>query len=228
MKPLSGHSVLAEPAPAAPHRAAPRGRRQEALAGPPPAAGGTSSALRRGLLSVLWNGPLCAVLLLCCALPLGWMALQIASHPEAVTELHMGSFRWALLSRTLRYNALAGIVATLLALPAALVLGRGRGRIAAAMWFVLPVSLLVPSLTYAYGWSQFLRLCGIRPEMAGTGDTFRCIWSLATWLWALPAGLIGLALRRGGAPPPREAPPRGAPRGLTRRPAGPPDLTTGG
>ena len=27
-------------------------------------------------------------------------------------------------------------------------------------------------------------------------DVFRCIWSLATWLWAVPAGMIGLALRR--------------------------------
>jgi ABC-type glycerol-3-phosphate transport system permease component len=31
---------------------------------------------------------------------------------------------------------------------------------------------------------------------AGPADTLRCIWSLAGWLWAVPAGLIGLSLRR--------------------------------
>ena len=33
-------------------------------------------------------------------------------------------------------------------------------------------------------------------EPAGFGDVMRCIWSLATWLWPVPAAAVGLALRR--------------------------------
>ncbi len=61
----------------------------------------------------------------------------------------------------------------------------------------------MPSLSYTYGWSQFVRIMrpffrpmGITFRPAGVADTFRCIWSLAAWLWAVPAALIGLALRR--------------------------------
>ena len=37
-------------------------------------------------------------------------------------------------------------IATLLAIPAALVLGRGRGSCRELLWLILPVSLLLPSL----------------------------------------------------------------------------------
>src|SRR5213078_3393039 len=75
-------------------------------------------------------------------------------------------------------------------------LGRGRGWVSSALWFVLPISLLLPSLAFAYGWKQFFRLIRCEFEPAGFGDTLRCIWTLATWLWPLPAGVIGISLRR--------------------------------
>ncbi len=110
-------------------------------------------------------------------------------------------------------------------LPAAFVLGRGRGLFARLLWVVVPAALLMPSLSYAYGWSQLTRI--VQPKLRwlgetqfhtpalglfrplyfhlpihitfvpnGPADVFRCIWSLGTWLWAVPAMLIGLSLRR--------------------------------
>jgi ABC-type Fe3+ transport system permease subunit/sugar lactone lactonase YvrE len=133
---------------------------------------------------------------LCCLLPLAWIILQFVINPTTLRELHIDAFRAQLLSRTLIYNGAVAIVATLLALPAAIVLGRGRGLLAAILWFILPISLLLPSLTFAYGWKQFLRLLGIDPEPAGFFDVARCVWSLATWLWPVPAIVMGLSLRR--------------------------------
>src|SRR5207247_2752727 len=54
----------------------------------------------------------------------------------------------------------------------------------------------MPSLAYAYGWKQFLRLCHVNLVPSGGPDTLRCVLTLAAWLWPLPAGIVGLALRR--------------------------------
>jgi len=150
---------------------------------------------------------------ICSGLPLLWMAGAVVfASPQVRAELHVTSFRLELLARTIGYNGAAAALATLMGLPAAFVLGRGRGVIAKTLWVVLPAALLMPSLSYAYGWSQgarLLRIClaghfgvefvrryGLTFMPGGVADTFRCIWSLAAWLWAVPAGLIGLALRR--------------------------------
>jgi iron(III) transport system permease protein len=155
--------------------------------------------------SSFWTGlPAALIIGVCCALPLAWMigAMLLAS-PAVRAELTMTRFRAELLGRTLGYNGLAAVLATLMGLPAAFVLGRGRGVIAKGLWIVLPAALLMPSLSYAYGWNQLVIL--LRPTLRPTGvsfvpggfaDTMRCIWSLAAWLWAVPAGLIGLTLRR--------------------------------
>lgn len=170
---------------------------------------------------------------LCCGLPLLWLIAQTLRHPAALEGLlRLDPFHLRLLARTLAYNGGVAVLATLLALPAAAVVGRGRGWAAIVLAFALPVSLLMPSIAYAYGWSQFLRLTS--PTMgetlsrllsgtwldaagldiqqitngsggsdrllhfvpAGRADVARCIWTLAAWLWPLPAGVIGLAMRR--------------------------------
>ncbi len=166
----------------------------------------------------------------CCGLPLAWLVTQIVANPASLGALRMDAFRWGILARTIGYNAVVAAIATTLALPAAWVLGRGRGPVAAALWLLLPFTLLLPSITYSYGWAQLIRLISPPagrlaasilteqsrfPEQvgvtivrygggdarlvlspAGGADVARCIWSLAAWLWALPAGIIGLALRR--------------------------------
>ncbi len=149
--------------------------------------------------------PVLLLVILCGGLPLAWMLWQILSNPTVLVEAKLNSFRAELLARTLLYNGVVAILATLLALPAALVLGRGRGFVSKLLWLALPVSLLLPSIVYAYGWSQFIRmLCarGVIEEMPTPGgfkDVARCVWSLATWLWPIPAAVVGIALRRADA-----------------------------
>jgi ABC-type Fe3+ transport system permease subunit len=150
-------------------------------------------------LSVVW-----IIVIAASALPLAWMVAQVAFNPIVLSELQLDEFRLKLLGRTLLYNGIAGLIATILALPVAIVLGRGRGWMVRGLWLILPVSLLLPSITYAYAWKQFVRLSGdfwlhnfgVTFAPASQSDVFRCIWSLAGWLWPLPAGLIGLSLLR--------------------------------
>ena len=169
--------------------------------------------------------PAALIFFVCSGLPLLWMAgAVVLASPAVRAELHVNSFRAHLLARTIGYNGTAGVIATLMGLPAAFVLGRGRGWTARLLWIILPAALLMPSLSYAYGWSQMARI--LRPALrplgitfvpGGVADTLRCIWSLAAWLWAVPAGLIGLALRRMDTSVQQQALLDGAPRRVTLR-----------
>jgi DNA-binding beta-propeller fold protein YncE/ABC-type Fe3+ transport system permease subunit len=138
---------------------------------------------------------LASIVAVCCALPLAWMLVQVLAQPEVWSELRWGGFRAALLARTLLYNGSAAILAVLMSLPAAVAVGRGRGVVARVVLFLLPLAVIMPSITYTYGWMQVFRLAGIYLEPAGPADVLRCIWTLASWLWALPAIVIGLSLR---------------------------------
>ncbi len=158
--------------------------------------------------------PAASIALICCVMPLAWMLMVVSANPQVRHELILTQFRAQLLERTLEYNGLAALLATLMGVPAALVLGRGRPWLSRLMWVLLPSALLMPSLSYAYGWSQLVRLLQdfvtdfslqhfgqdhvwrLPMRAGGNLDVFRCIWSLAAWLWAVPAGLMGLALRR--------------------------------
>jgi ABC-type Fe3+ transport system permease subunit len=115
---------------------------------------------------------------------------------SAASALHPFGFHLRLLGRTLLYNAGVATIATVLAIPVAIVLGKGRGIVAAVLAFVLPGALLLPSIVYAYGWMQVLRVGNVFPKPGTAGDVWRCVWTLGTWLWPIPAGVIGLALRR--------------------------------
>src|ERR1700733_14933387 len=121
----------------------------------------THRASSDDIASMLCGWFVICTIALCCVLPLLWIIWQIALNPTTLHELQFDSFRVWLLIRTVLFNGIVGIVATLLALPAAWVIGRSRGLLAAALWFVLPISLLMPSLVLAYGWKQFLRLLNL-------------------------------------------------------------------
>src|SRR4051794_25116005 len=102
--------------------------------------------------------PIWFVVLVCCGIPLGWLIWQLIARPHLIADAWPDAFRCKLLARTLVFNGCAAIVATVLGLPVGIVLGRGRGIVAKILWVLLPVTLLLPSLAYAYGWSQFFRL----------------------------------------------------------------------
>src|SRR5256714_6828046 len=153
--------------------------------------------------SVLGSAPAIAIVVICCGLPLLWLIVVILSNPSVWWDLHLSSFRLDLLARTLAYNFAAALLATAMGLPAGLVLGRGRGWVARAMWFIVPAALFMPSLAFAYGWAELVRSAdriyrplGIMFFPGSPSDVLRCIWTLAAWLWAVPACVIGLSLRR--------------------------------
>ena len=152
--------------------------------------------LRRALLAT----PVGLVVAVCCVLPLAWLLWQILANPSGRRRRAGAASNCDCLARTLAYSA-AAAVATAVVLPAAVVLGRGRGWVATVMWFALPVSLLMPSIAYAYGWSQFLRIArdGSPLPPGGPADVLRCILTLAGWLWPIPA-VIGLAAAGGHQP----------------------------
>jgi iron(III) transport system permease protein len=140
---------------------------------------------------------LIAAIAICCGLPLIWVVFEIVSNHHVLVELKVDpGFRYRLLAHTLMYNMTAAFIAVVLAIPAGLALGRGRGGRSVLLWIALPIGLLLPSIVFAYGWKQFLRLFGYDLDPAGVADIFRCIWTLSTWLWPLPAALMGLSLRR--------------------------------
>jgi ABC-type Fe3+ transport system permease subunit len=143
----------------------------------------------RGAGVVLW-----LVVGVCCVAPLIWLMLEMGSW-DFWRNVQWDGFRWKLLGRTLLYNGGAAVVAVLMGLPAAVVVGRGRGVVAKVLMFLLPLGLVMPSVAYTYGWSHVLWLSGITPVPASIPDILRCVWTLAAWLWALPALVIGMALR---------------------------------
>src|SRR6266545_1873494 len=145
---------------------------------------------------ILLAAPIWGVVILCSVLPVAWLVWQIFANPVVIREAALDWFRFKLLARTLIYSVAVALIATTIALPPALVLGRARGVSVWIVFFLLPVSLLIPSIVYAYGWSQFFRQLHLTPEPNSAADVARCIWSLACWLWSIPAAAIGLALRR--------------------------------
>src|SRR5581483_4209582 len=101
--------------------------------------------------AMLSAAPSVLIVALCCGLPLGWIVFVLLANPAVRTDIHLNSFRADLLARTLGYNFSAAVIATAMGLPAGLVLGRGRGWFAKALWFVVPAALFMPSLAFAYG-----------------------------------------------------------------------------
>jgi ABC-type Fe3+ transport system permease subunit/DNA-binding beta-propeller fold protein YncE len=129
-------------------------------------------------------------------LPVAWIVASVLGDPRVLVEAVPDRFRLQLLLKTILLAAAAAGVATLLALPAVFALGRGRSRVAAALWFVVPIPLLLPSLVMSYGWSHLLVLLKHHPVPGSPGDLARCVLSLAAWLFPVVAVLGGLALRR--------------------------------
>ena len=135
---------------------------------------------------------------LCCVLPVVWIVSQIALNPATLSELRFDSFRAALLGRTLLYNIAVGLIATLIALPAAWVLGRGRGFFAAALWYVLPISLLCRRWCWRMAGNNCFdcsRLGIFDPARVSRHKPLR----LVAWrrgFGQLPAIIIGLGLRK--------------------------------
>lgn len=139
------------------------------------------------------SAPTWAAVLVCCALPAGWMLANAAMHPRQLLAA-VSTYRLELLGRTLLYGAGAALAAVMLAVPAALAIVRHRGA-GVLVWFV-PLTLIYPPIAYTYGWSHVFMLAGLHPSPGGAWDVLRCVWTLGAWLWPLPAMGLGFALQR--------------------------------
>ena len=157
------------------------------------------------------RGIIWVVFIACCALPMAWMVWALCSSADAWRALHPFEWHMALLGRTLLYGLIVAVMSMVLAWPVAIVLGKGKGVAFGVLGFVLPVALLLPSIVYAYGWVQILWLAngyaqehgwlpvGVKslvPVPGTLADIARCVFTLGTWLWPIPAGIVGLSLRR--------------------------------
>src|SRR5687767_9127345 len=88
---------------------------------------------------------------ICSGLPLLWLLWQCLT-PDVLREIRFTRFHAGLLGRTIGYNAAAAGISMVMAIPGALVIGRGRRRLAAAIMLALPLGLMLPSIAYTYGW----------------------------------------------------------------------------
>jgi ABC-type Fe3+ transport system permease subunit len=149
---------------------------------------------RRPSMSALAATVMWLLIGICCLAPLLWLADELFTANNW-RQMYWDSFRWKVFLRTLLYNGSAAGVAVLMALPAAVVVGRGRGWWSRILTSLLPLSMALPSIAYSYGWLHAILLVWREPVPASAADVLRCIWTLAAWLWGLPALVIGLSLR---------------------------------
>lgn len=99
--------------------------------------------------------------------------------------------QWGLFGRSLWLAAWATVVGVLLSLPAAYVVGRlGRLIRSPTPGVILLAPLLLPPMVQVFGWQRLW--------FGGTGDELLCVWVWASWLWPIPAMLIGTAWARWG------------------------------
>ncbi len=139
--------------------------------------------------------PVAVLLLICCLLPLVWMVHIIWTHPASWLDGWGGLWGIRLAGRTAGYNLLVALVAGVLGLAGGIGATRG-GRAGAAAMLLWPLTLLLPSLCFDYGWNQLWRLSHLRPRPQSAADVLRCAWTLGTWLWPLCALATRWALVR--------------------------------
>ncbi|MFN4243526.1 MAG: hypothetical protein ACK4PI_09835 [Tepidisphaerales bacterium] len=159
---------------------------------------------RRGRFPSAASVGLAAVATVAFVLPLTYLAWTAAT--ALVVPALPGRYGWGLLGRTLLYSSSAGLLAVAMGAVVARVIGRqqqgdacGRGAWELSRRLLLacvPATLVIPSLVYAYGGQQALRLVGWMPDPGSAADVLRCVVTVAAWLWGVPAAVVALAWNR--------------------------------
>ena len=129
------------------------------------------------------------------ALPVLWLVGRIAMDLRVIEWGTLWAHLPRLIGRTLLYDSLATLLAFAIALPVAIGLGRATPGRALVILAAMVASLLQPPVVFLYGWSQVLGQMGHEIQPQSAADVARCIWTLACWLWPIPAAVLGLALR---------------------------------
>jgi len=118
----------------------------------------------------------------------------VIRNPTAMTATLWDRWTLRLFLKTIFLGASAGGIATLLAIPPALLFG-GRSRLSTWLLPLLPFNVLLPSIVLSYGWGAVLSQLNLFPFPQSAWDHVRCVWALSTWLWPIPCGVLALALR---------------------------------
>lgn len=128
------------------------------------------------------------------AVPVCWLIFKTILHLDSVRN----QFDAQLFESTLRTFLHSASVATLacaVGVPAGLSLGFSRRRQALAV-VMLALPLLVPTLVHSYAWREALMLVRLDPRPQSFADELRCVITLTAWSFPVPAGVIGLYLKR--------------------------------
>lgn len=136
------------------------------------------------------------IVLVCCALPMAWLVVQLATHPQVLRDAVPDGFRWWLIVRTFGFNGLAATLATGIAIPMAIAISNTRSIAGRVLGVLVCVPLLMPSLVLTYGWKQVYAVAGLDPMPQSAADVTRCIIALSSWIWPIPALTLAFALRR--------------------------------
>lgn len=119
---------------------------------------------------------------------IAWPTMALAVRAVGQWAAPMAGFGFSgrqlgLLWRSVWLAGASAAVATVLAIPAAILLCRGlRGRVRDAFQTLMVVVLLCPPMVYAFGWEQVLP---VRFDARA-----RCIGVWALWAWPVPAVLL--------------------------------------
>lgn len=164
---------------------------------------GRKSRPARPVGLVLATGVLAGVTLLALGLPGSWAIAQcLRSHPDQATTTARAFTLDAGLC-TLAYASAIGLLATILAWPAASVLRSTRKS--GVVWAALAgVPLLMPTYLAYSGWGQVRAprtwfgdvLARSPPEVSLVFDKSLAVWGLALWAWPLAALVLAAGLRR--------------------------------
>src|SRR5690554_2411307 len=113
------------------------------------------SAGRRAPVSMLAGTLGVGVVAVCCLPVVGWLGVQLLMHPGEIVRTLQAE--WGVMLASVLYAGSSAAAAVVVGLPVAVVLGRGRDRVAMAFAAVMMLGLLQPSIVYTYAWVQLLR-----------------------------------------------------------------------
>ncbi len=128
--------------------------------------------------------------------PVLWAATVVAQTPKVVIAGVWDERMAILFARTVSFATLSAIGALAIAWPVAIAMGRTPHPIARALWMIVPLPLLLPTMVTGYGWGQLMELLSIHPMPQSWVDIARCIFILSAWLFPIPAVAIAMTLRR--------------------------------
>ncbi len=113
---------------------------------------------------------------------------------DAGTLLSVFSERyWMLLAKTVGLASGAAVLAMVLGLPAAFVVGGRRSTLVTGL-VVLP--LMMPAMVMVFGWQRFWG--PYTPGLEGWAPWLRAMWCWACWYWPVVALMVGAGWARGG------------------------------